>query len=153
MKFVFIVTALLLAFASSDGKLLLRKCVVWGEKHGTSMFSQSDDLSYLYTRWLNLVGSIYIMYINLEINRQINRTSSVEISSAKSRATNNIAPALYLAIPVRWTLLLYQQGYFKSSTKWGKACFCIDPERDGAPVAGETLIKKFPSMAKFLKAK
>ena len=48
------------------------------------MFSRSDDLSYLFTRWLNLVG-IYIMYINLEINKQINRTSSVEISSAKSR--------------------------------------------------------------------
>ena len=57
------------------------------------MFSRSDHLSYLFTRWLNLVG-IYIMYINLEINKQINRTSSVEISSAKSRATNNIAPAL-----------------------------------------------------------
>ena len=64
------------------------------------MFLLSDDLSYLFTRWLNLV-SIYIMYINLEINKQINRTSSVEISSAKSRATNNIAAALYLAIPVR----------------------------------------------------
>ena len=125
------------------GDCLLRKCVVRGEKHGTSMFSRSDHLSYLFTRWLNLVG-IYIMYINLEINKQINRTSSVEISSAKSRATNNIAPALYLAIPVRWTPLLYQQGYFKSSTKWGKACFCIDPEHDGAPVAGETLIKNSP---------
>ena len=64
------------------------------------MFSLSDHLSYLFSRWLNLVG-IYIMYINLEINKQINRTSSVEISSAKSRATNNIAPALYLAIAVR----------------------------------------------------
>ena len=82
----------------------------------------------------------YHVYI-LEINKQINRTSSVEISSAKTRATNNIAPALYLAIPVQWAPLLYQHGYFKSSTKWGKACFCIDPERDGAPVAGETLIK------------
>ena len=64
------------------------------------MFSRSDDLSYLFTRWLNLVG-IYIMYINFEINKKINGTSSVEISSAKSRATNNIAPALCLAIPVR----------------------------------------------------
>ena len=42
------------------------------------------------------------------------------------------------------TPLLYQQGFFKSSTKWGKACFCIDPEHDGAPVAGETLIKYSP---------
>ena len=45
---------------------------------------------------------IYHVYnLNLEINKQINRTSSVEISSAKSRATSNIAPALYPAIPVR----------------------------------------------------
>ena len=59
------------------------------------MFLRSDDLSYLVTRCLNLVG-IYISNINLEIDKQINRTSSVEISSAKSRATNNIAPALYI---------------------------------------------------------
>ena len=128
------------------GDCLLRKCVVRGEKDGTSMFSRSDDLSYLFTRWLNLVG-IYIMYINLEINNKINRTSSVEISSAKSRATNNICPLPGHSsamnptpIPARLfqvfdevgkTILLYRPG-----TRWCTSC------RRNAD-------KKFPSMAKY----
>ena len=85
------------------------------------------------------------MYINLEINKQINRTSSVESSSAKSRATNNIAPPL--ALPGDSSAMSptpIPAWLFQVFDKWGKACFCIDPERDGAPVAGETLIKNSP---------
>ena len=71
----------------------MRKCVVRGEKHGTSMFSRSDHLSYLFTRWLNLVG-IYIMYINLEINKQINR-------ACKFRLPNR-GPQTISLLPFTW---------------------------------------------------
>ena len=69
----------------------------------------------------------------------------MEISSAKSRATNNIAPAL--ALPGDSSAMSptpIPAWLFQVFDKWGKACFCIDPERDGAPVAGETLIKNSP---------
>ena len=39
-----------------------------GKTRDKYVFAVRWSLSYLYTRWLNLLG-IYIMYINLEINK------------------------------------------------------------------------------------
>ena len=82
MKFVFIVAALLWAFAFSNGKLPLAKtCCLRGKTRDKYVWrGQMISLLSLYRVRLTLVG-ILIIYINLEINKQINWTSSVEISS------------------------------------------------------------------------
>ena len=130
------------------GDCLLRKCVVRGEKHGTSMFSRSDDLSYLFTRWLNLVG-IYIMYINLVINEQLNRTSSVEISSAKSRATNNIAPGPLPGHSSAMNPTPIPARLFQVFDEVGESMLLYRPRTQWCTSCRRNADKKFPSMAKY----
>ena len=129
------------------GDCLLRKCVVRGEKHGTSMFTRSDDLSYLFTRWLNLVG-IYIMNINLEINFKktnvergnfvfqiegLKQYRSCPLPGHSSVMNPTPIPARLFQVfdEVGKSVLLYRPG-----TRWCTSC------RRNAD-------KKFPSMAKY----
>ena len=124
------------------GDCLLRKCVVRGEKHGTSMFSRSDHLSYLFTRWLNLVG-IYIMYINLEINKQI-----IERRAWKFRLPNR-GPQTISLLPFTWAFQCdephsYTSKAISSLRRSGEKHAFESTLNYGAPVAGETLIKNSP---------
>ena len=83
MKFVFIVAALQRAFAFSIGKLPLAKtCCFRGKTRDKYVWrGQMISLLSLY-KVVKPCRYIYHIYTNLEINKQINRTSRVEISSA-----------------------------------------------------------------------
>ena len=94
-----------ISFAFSDGKLPLAKmCCLRGKTRDKYVCAVRWSLSYLFTRWSNLVG-IYIIYINLEINIKINK-SSVERGNFVCQYHWHVLRA----IPVRWTPLLYQRS-------------------------------------------
>ena len=110
---MFIVAASVLAFTFSDGELPLAKmCCMRGKTRD----------KYVCRRQI------------ISRNAEMARVANVERGNFVSeyqwhilRTTNNIRP---YPLP-------NQQSYFKSSTRWGKACLSIDPERGCAPVTSE----------------